>query len=153
MPYIISEETRRKLRESHLGKPGNGIGKKRPSMTGNNHPMWIDGRSKDKAYLRIRDKKYQSEDPDRYKAYHREYHARRRTALGSHTKKQFLELKLQYKLTCPVCLRKEPEIKLQEDHIKPLFLGGSNDIENIQPLCGSCNSKKALSIKKYAPIV
>lgn len=67
----------------------------------------------------------------------------------SHTYGEWELLKKQYNYTCPCCGLSEPEIKLTEDHIIPLSKGGSDLIENIQPLCGKCNFKKHTSIIKY----
>lgn len=71
--------------------------------------------------------------------------------IGSHTLGEWETLKAQYNWTCPSCGKKEPEIKLTEDHIIPISRGGSNNIENIQPLCGPCNSKKYTNIIRYSP--
>jgi len=36
------------------------------------------------------------------------------------------------------------------DHIKPKYLGGSNDIDNLNPCCRRCNSwKKTFSIEEF----
>lgn len=66
-----------------------------------------------------------------------------------HSKEEWENLKKEYNFTCPACLQKEPKIKLTRDHIISLSKGGSDKIENIQPLCKYCNSKKQTKNIKY----
>ena len=66
-----------------------------------------------------------------------------------HTFGEWELLKKQYNYTCPSCKQTEPKIMLTEDHIIPLSKGGSDVIENIQPLCRSCNSKKSAKTIKF----
>lgn len=75
--------------------------------------------------------------------------ARQKNAIGSYTVGEWELLKKQYGYKCPSCNKIEPSIKLTRDHIIPLVKGGSNYIENIQPLCRSCNSSKNDSIIKF----
>ena len=68
--------------------------------------------------------------------------ARKENAEGAYSLQEWEDLKKQFNYICPSCFRKEPKIKLTADHIIPLVFGGFNYIDNIQPLCFSCNSSK-----------
>lgn len=75
--------------------------------------------------------------------------ARKLNAQGDHTFEQWEDLKMKYGYKCVSCLMEEPSIFLTEDHIIPLIKGGSDYIENIQPLCKSCNCKKHTKATNY----
>jgi 5-methylcytosine-specific restriction endonuclease McrA len=67
------------------------------------------------------------------------------------TAQEWAELKRHYNYTCLRCGRREPEIKLTADHVVPISKGGWRTINNIQPLCRSCNSAKYDDIIDYRP--
>ena len=80
--------------------------------------------------------------------------ARINEAEGSFTAKEFNNLLKQFD-KCPMCGEKWEDIKLPKhkkvpwtaDHIIPISKKGKNTIDNIQPLCFSCNSKKGDKIE------
>lgn len=78
-----------------------------------------------------------------------QWHRRRRLAEGTHTFKEWQELKSKHNNTCLCCGEKEPDIALTIDHIIPLSKGGTDYIDNIQPLCKSCNCKKHTGTTDY----
>jgi 5-methylcytosine-specific restriction endonuclease McrA len=104
---------------------------KRRMMTGEKSSNWKGGISKDLAH------------------YERARRNLELNAVGSHTKGEWEHLKALYNWTCPCCWKKEPEITLHQDHIVPLTRKGTDNIENIQPLCKSCNSRKKQKTIKY----
>lgn len=73
--------------------------------------------------------------------------ARKAGSAGSHTGKDFMLLCLQTGMKCLCCGARG--VKLSRDHIIPLCKGGSNSIDNIQPLCARCNRIKGVNIINY----
>ncbi|MDD5013917.1 MAG: HNH endonuclease [Atribacterota bacterium] len=94
-------------------------------------------------------KRWQAKNRDKVNFWRKNTEIKRKKAKGLHTFGEWENLKIQYNWTCPCCGKKEPEIKLTQDHIVPLIKGGSNWIENIQPLCFNCNCKKHTNIIFY----
>lgn len=82
------------------------------------------------------------------------YRARLVKAIGTFSFQEFRNLCKKYNYSCLCCGKTERQLfKLKRilvpDHIRPISKGGSNSIENIQPLCHSilggrngCNSHK-----------
>ena len=68
---------------------------------------------------------------------------------GAFTIREWKALKAHYSYACLCCGRKEPEIKLTADHVIPVSKGGTSNIDNIQPLCLSCNDSKGAKTLDY----
>ena len=97
-------------------------------------PTWMGGVSQTEAHRR-----WKKKNPERMAHLKARRYARERNAIGSHTFEQWEELKKKYRNKCAFC--REEKI-LTKDHIIPLSENGTDFIENIQPLCRNCNSKK-----------
>lgn len=127
-----TKETKQKLSISHKGINNFNYGK---NHSGEASPAWkgIKGKCRDKQYVSwLKNKR------------------NRMPKIGGHTWGEWKNLLIQYNYTCPFCQKSEPNISLTQDHIIPLSKGGSDNIENIQPLCRSCNSKKHARIINFA---
>jgi HNH endonuclease len=113
--------------------------------------------SKRKHYERNRDeivarsKKWAENNPEKVsqaKANNsRKRRAARHASPGRFTAEEFEALCASYQNKCLAC--GDTEAVLEADHVVPLTKGGSDDIGNIQPLCGSCNRKKFVNIIDY----
>jgi 5-methylcytosine-specific restriction endonuclease McrA len=50
------------------------------------------------------------------------------------------------------CLRCGQVADLTVDHVIPLSIGGSNTVENVQPLCSECNGIKGCETMDYRQV-
>ncbi len=136
----FSLEWRENLRKSHLGN----------SINENQRKALEAGRKKHAEMVYIEG----ITDTTAYRNWQKSLNSyRRREAArlfgNPHTSKDWEDLKEKYNFTCPACGKREPEIKLTRDHIISLSKGGSDCIDNIQPLCKPCNCRKHTKNLRY----
>lgn len=93
-------------------------------------------------------REWQKNNPDKVKEIHRRRRARKKNAVGDVADSEWQKLCEYYNNTCLCC----NEVKeLTQDHIKPLSKNGTHTIDNLQPLCRSCNAKKGNKFIDYRP--
>lgn len=90
---------------------------------------------------------YRKKNPEYYRDADRKKKYKRRGAVGSYTQAQFRELCERYGNCCLRCGR--TDVKLTPDHVVPISKGGSNTIDNLQPLCMECNNWKRTQTIDY----
>lgn len=148
-----SDETKKKMSNTHK-KIGTGKWRKGVKMSDETKKKISEALSGDKSYAwkggLMKDKEYVSWSKNK----RNRLKLKTIREIGSHTYEEWQTLKSKYNYTCPCCGLQEPFIGqkseyLTEDHIIPLSKGGSDLIENIQPLCISCNVKKNNKTIKY----
>lgn len=61
---------------------------------------------------------------------------------ATHTKAEWIEMVEFFEHTCARCFGESGLMYVEKDHITPLYQGGSDGIENLQPLCARCNTSK-----------
>lgn len=83
---------------------------------------------------------YRQANPEKKSALESRRRARKKGNGGSHTAEEWQAKLILHLNACYYC--KGKDCKLTKDHMIPLKLGGTDDIENLVPACQSCNSKK-----------
>jgi 5-methylcytosine-specific restriction endonuclease McrA len=69
-------------------------------------------------------------------------------AKGTHTPREWAAL---VEVCGAKCLRCDAVGRLEKDHIIPVYAGGSDAIDNLQPLCPSCNCRKGPDQRDLRP--
>jgi len=103
-------------------------------------------RDKDRRHVNIVSRKYAKKHRLQYLAYTHSRRTRKNTAGGAYTSAEWIALCDKYG---NVCLRCRKHSKLTPDHVIPVAKGGTSNIDNIQPLCGTCNSHKGVKTTDY----
>ncbi len=109
-------------------------------LKGEDNPRWLGGRKEHRKRWLEKHREH------KYYLNHRRLMLKREVE-GSHSQEEWLDLCKTYNYMCLCC--KRTDIKLTEDHIVPLSMGGTDYIWNIQPLCRSCNSRKQTKTIDY----
>lgn len=103
-----------------------------------------------------RAKSWRARNPDKVRLSRRRHKVKRRCADGFYSEKEWLEILWLYDNRCVCCgiSAKDTVLgKLTPDHVIPITKGGSNYIENIQPMCLPCNRRKSnLVLLDYRPL-
>jgi 5-methylcytosine-specific restriction endonuclease McrA len=69
---------------------------------------------------------------------------------GTHTEEEWLSYVEFFNWRCVRCGLDTRQFGLQKDHVIPIYQGGSDDINNLQPLCTKCNASKGPETTNWA---
>jgi len=89
------------------------------------------------------------ENPAKVSALQQKRRTAKTKAGGYYTYDQWIALCAKCDNKCLCCDKKK---KLTPDHVIPVSKGGTSSIDNIQPLCGPCNSSKGTKTTDYRKV-
>jgi 5-methylcytosine-specific restriction endonuclease McrA len=120
---------------------------KRPQAVKDSYRKWY-GKNKHRFAEKVRKRaiKWAKDNPDRVKAIQHKRRAKKKKAGGSFTVYEWQALCKRQNYRCLACGKRK---KLTADHVVPIALGGSTNIDNIQGLCLSCNASKGIKVIDY----
>jgi 5-methylcytosine-specific restriction endonuclease McrA len=97
--------------------------------------------------VRQKNREFYRRNPAKYLAKEQRRRTKKSNAGGAYTAEEWNALLDLYGHCCLWCGRSD--VKLTVDHIVPVSLGGTSNIDNIQPLCRSCNSRKRTKVMDF----
>lgn len=98
-------------------------------------------RLENKEHIKEYEKESYKRNPEKFAVKNSKRRAQLKNVLNTLSEKEWKSV-LEFYGRCLWCGR--TDVKLTLDHIKPISLGGTHTLENVQPLCGNCNSKKGV---------
>lgn len=108
---------------------------------------WTEHRDEILKYIR----NWHKLNPSKNQVYGNNRRVRKLSNGGTFSSDEWIMLCNKYGNKCLCCER--TDVKLTVDHVIPIVKGGRNSIDNIQPLCKSCNSKKGMKIIDYRGVI
>ena len=108
-------------------------------------------RNNNKEQVQISTAKWKKEHPDRVSASSERRRAKIKGVGGTVSDEEWKNILNKYGNICLRCGR--GDVRLTMDHIIPVDLGGVHTVNNVQPLCQSCNSIKYLKTTDYRPFI
>lgn len=117
-----------------------------------NNPGYLAAyRRKNRERMRVHNQRWAAKNLDKIRIKCQRRRALKSSSDGSYTLLEWQALCRKYDFRCLACGKRAPDIQLTVDHVIPLDKGGSNYIDNLQPLCLECNSAKGTQIIDYRP--
>lgn len=108
-----------------------------------------------KTEYRQADARFRKAHPERQRQKMRVKRHRQRAILRGltehHSKQDRDSVLAKYGNRCLHCRAMPPEVRIVLDHVVPLARGGTNTVDNLQPLCEECNTKKGPTTADFRP--
>ncbi len=102
------------------------------------------------AAMKMRDEATTSKERSRANSRIRAIRLQAARSKGQHTEAEWTSLVERLDSRCAMCGDYGASVKLQKDHVVPIYQGGSDGIDNLQPLCEGCNAAKGPESTNWA---